>query len=149
MERKYIIHFPIGLIMCKNCFTKEKPNQHVRGEIIINQNEEEFVPPPEPDIELLNTFNSIITILSTCKLLCLPLKKRSQTISEMSEKSLKNLSVEYNRIIDAVKADLSESMFPGNIADNLDQTDMEIEPICTELISVIENFAERKLKILN
>jgi hypothetical protein len=54
--------------------------------------------------------------------------------------------VEYNRIIDAVKADSSEAMFPGNIADNLDQTDMEIEPICTELISVIENFAERKLK---
>jgi hypothetical protein len=42
----------------------------------------------------------------------------------MSEKSLKNLSVKYNRIFDAVKADLSEAMLPGegeefrNIADN-------------------------------
>jgi hypothetical protein len=46
-------------------------------------------------------------------LLCLSLKKRSKTISEMSEKSLKNLSVEYNRIIDAVKAYLTKAMLPG------------------------------------
>jgi hypothetical protein len=146
MERKYNINFPIGLITCKNCCTKEiQPNQLVR-EDIINQNEEEFVPPLEPNSKFLNTFNSIITILPTCKLLCLPSKKRSKTNSEVSEKSLKKISVEYNRIIDAVKADLSEAMFPG---EGEDQTDMEIEQNCTELISCVENVAERKLKVLN
>jgi hypothetical protein len=54
--------------------------------------------------------------------------------------------VEYNRIIDAVNADLSEAMFHG---EGEDQTDMEIEQNCTELISAVENVAERKLKVLN